>query len=86
MSSRSRSAAASILLITSVSACTTSRLIPPGVSGDPAAITVSNTWGIEESWPYAVEHCAKYGKVPKVNRRKPVFSIVYDCVTKGIDR
>lgn len=82
MSSTFKLAAASILLVTSLSACTTTRLIPPGVSGDATSVTVSNTWGTEEAWPYAVEHCAKHGKLPKEKRRKPVFAIVYDCVVQ----
>ncbi len=64
----------------SVAGCATPRLIPPGVSGDAASVTISNTWGDQEALPYAAKHCATYGKVPKLRQRKMVITLVYDCV------
>ena len=45
-------------------------------------MTVSNTWGHEEAWPYAVEHCAKYQKLPEMKAWKPFMSIQFDCVAQ----
>lgn len=72
--------AASLLLALSLTGCVTTRLIPPGVKGTSDSVTVSNTWDVEEAWPYAVEHCRKHGKVPKVNRSKFFATIIFDCV------
>lgn len=72
--------AVAILLLGAAVAGCVGRLIPPGVSGDSNSVTVSNTYGLEEAWPEAVEHCAIYGKVPKHREWKPFMSMVFDCV------
>jgi hypothetical protein len=68
------------MLLLCLSGCTTARLIPPGVSGTAASVTISNTWGVEEAWPYAVEHCRKFGKVPGARRSTFFATLVFDCV------
>jgi hypothetical protein len=56
------------------------RLIPAGVSGNEAFVTVSNVWNVNDALPYATKHCAKYGKVPKMTHSEG-YSVVFDCVT-----
>lgn len=68
------------LVLVSLSGCATTRLVPPSVSGNADTVAVSNTWGREEAWPYAVQHCRKHGRVPKKNRWKPFATLVFDCV------
>lgn len=65
----------SVLLLSACSA----RLVPAGVSGNEAFVTVSNVWSVKDAMPYATKHCAQYGKVPKMTHSEG-YSVVFDCV------
>ena len=72
----------SVLLIGTVAVlcgCSTMRVLPAGVSGNEAYVTVSNVWNSADALPYATEHCAKYGKIPRM-RHSEGYSVVFDCV------
>lgn len=70
-------AALSAMLL--VSACASMRIVPAGVSGNEAFVTVSNVWNSSEALPYATKHCAQYGKVPRMKHSEG-YSVVFDCV------
>lgn len=77
---RSAEIIALALLAATLGGCATTRLIPPPVSGDADKVTVYNTWGMDEAWPLAVKHCAKYGKIPRKMRQTLFVSIEFTCV------
>lgn len=62
-----------------LSACA-ARLVPAGVSGNEAYVTVFNVWNSREALPYATRHCAQYGKVPRMQHSEG-YSVIFDCVT-----
>jgi putative hemolysin len=55
------------------------RLVPAGVTGNEAFVTVSNVWSAADAMPYATAHCAKYGKIAKMTHSEG-YSVVFDCV------
>lgn len=63
-----------------LSACA-ARLIPAGVSGNETFVTVSNVWNSSDALPYATQHCARYGKIPKMTHSEG-YSVVFDCVAR----
>jgi hypothetical protein len=58
------------------------RLVPAGVAGNEAFVTVSNVWNAHDALPYASKHCSQYGKVPKMTHTEG-YSVVFDCVTSN---
>lgn len=63
-----------------LSACA-ARLVPAGVAGNEAFVTVSNVWNPSDALPYATRHCSQFGKVPKMTHSEG-YSVVFDCVAR----
>lgn len=63
-----------------LSGCATARLLPAGVSGNEAFVSVSNVWQVNDALPYATEHCAKYNKVPRSTGQHN-HTVTFDCVS-----
>lgn len=57
------------------------RVLPAGVSGNEAFVTVSNVWNSADALPYATTHCAKYGRIPRMKQTEG-YSVVFDCVER----
>ncbi len=72
--------AALALAALTLSACTTMRIVPAGVSGNETYVSVSNVWSAGEALPYATRHCGQYGKVPRLKHSEG-YSVIFDCVT-----
>lgn len=70
-------ALAAVLLLSGCAA----RLLPPGISGNEAFVTVSNVWNDGEALPYATRHCAQYGKIPRLQQSNG-YSFTFDCVAR----
>lgn len=69
------------MLLLALTGCASMRLIPAGVSGNEAFVTISNVWNSSEALPYATKHCAQYGKIPRMKQTES-YSVVFDCVNR----
>ena len=69
------------IIFTSVAlaGCASARLLPAGVSGNAAYVSVSNVWNEAEALPYAEKHCAQHGKIARF-QSKQNYAVVFDCV------
>jgi hypothetical protein len=67
------------LAAVALSGCAGARLMPAGVAGNEAFVSVSNVWGAGDALPYAEKHCAKFGKIAKLNRTEG-YSVSFDCI------
>ena len=65
----------------SLTGCASMRVLPAGVSGNEAYVSISNVWNEAEALPYATKHCAQYGKIPKF-QSKQGYAVVFDCVAR----
>jgi uncharacterized protein YceK len=65
-----------------LSGCASMRIMPAGISGNEAYVSVSNVWNESEALPYAEKHCAKYSKIPKFQSKRD-YAVVFDCVKAG---
>lgn len=68
-----------LALVATLSSCASMRVMPAGVSGNEAYVSISNVWNSAEALPYATKHCAQYGKVPRMKHSEG-YSVVFDCV------
>jgi starvation-inducible outer membrane lipoprotein len=69
------------LMALALTGCATARLIPAGVSGNSAYVSVSNVWNEAQALPYATAHCAQFGKVPRFQSKSDA-AVVFDCVAQ----
>jgi hypothetical protein len=68
------------LLCLGLAGCASMRVLPAGVSGNAAYVSVSNVWNESEALPYAEKHCAQFGKIPRF-QSKAAYAVVFDCVS-----
>lgn len=69
-----------LLLALLLSGCA-ARLVPAGITGNEAFVSVSNVWNAKQALPYAEKHCSQYGKIARMKQAEG-YSVVFDCVSR----